>query len=232
LSNNKMPSKYTQLNDTSWLSCKYEVEGLSTRRIGAIVGCSNPTVATALRYANIHVRSNSESQKGPLGHFFGKCHTDEAKRKVQRFGENNPMWGKTHKKDTLEKMCQKRRSRQFPTHHTKPELQFEAICTKYNLPFRYTGDSALWIGCGDKKLNPDFVGTNGNKNVVVEIFGDWFHDPTLNPKVRESATYEYRFNHFKDAGYRMIVFWGSELETEQAERLVLERLGEVGGGVV
>lgn len=78
------------------------------------------------------------------------------------------------------------------------------------------------------QLSPDFTSADGNK-VVVETFGDWFHDPTLNPNVRETATYEYRDRHFHENGYKMIVFWGSELKTERAEELVLERLAEEGG---
>ena len=165
-----------------------------------------------------------------LNHNYGKEFSSETRVKMSdahigiSAGEKHPYYGKKHPEAIREKIRAKRRSQIFPTHHTKPELQFEAICIKYNLPFRYTGNSALWIGVGKKKINPDFVGTNGNKNVVVEIFGDWFHNPTLNPKVRESATYEYRFNHFKDAGYHMIVFWGSELEQDNVEEFVLERL--------
>lgn len=40
-------------------------------------------------------------------------------------------------------------------HHgkTKPEKIFEDICSKHNLPFRYTGDASFWI----ENINPDFV---------------------------------------------------------------------------
>ena len=226
-----MPSKYLQLNDMAWLYHKYVTEGLSTRKIGAVVGCSNPTVAAALRHCNIHVRTNSESQCGSLGHFFGRTHTEAAKRKVQRFGTANPMYGRKHSEKTLKKMRRKRRARRFPSHHTKPELQFESICAKYNLPFRYTGDSTLWIGSEDTtKLNPDFCSTDNNKT-VVEVFGNFWHDPALNPNVAITATYEYRDRHFRENGYSMIVFWESELKQANAEELVLATLERVGFSV-
>ena len=110
-----------------------------------------------------------------------------------------------------------------PTHHTKPEVAFEAICKKYNLPFKYTGDGRFWI----HELNPDFVECNGKK-IAVEIFSYW-HDPLRRHcKVRYAATYEGRKKILKKYGWKLVVFWQDDLEREDAEQFVLNELKKHG----
>jgi len=104
---------------------------------------------------------------------------------------------------------------------------FEEICKKYNLPYKYTGDGAFWIG---KKptLNPDFVECNGKK-IAVEIFSYW-HDPLRrNGKVRYSHTYGGRKAILKQYGWKLVVFWQEDLEREDAEAFVLSTLKREGG---
>ena len=120
------------------------------------------------------------------------------------------------------KYCSKRCARQiqkFPQHHTKPELIFEEICKKNNLPFHYVGDSKLWIG-KDKKLNPDFCELNGKK-IVVEIFGNYWHSPLQNPKIGEEATLAFRKKHYKKYGWKSYFIWETDLMREDAEEFVL-----------
>ena len=47
-----------------------------------------------------------------------------------------------------------RKAQKMPKKYTLSEQIFEAICKKYNLPFRYTGDGSFWIvaTCIDKYL--------------------------------------------------------------------------------
>lgn len=55
---------------------------------------------------------------------------------------------------------------------TNPELLFEEICKRNNLPFHYVGNQGLLIGkAGKTKLNPDFIESKGKK-ILIEIFGD------------------------------------------------------------
>lgn len=115
-----------------------------------------------------------------------------------------------------------RKARKFPTHHTKPELIFEAICKKHNLPFKYTGDGSFWI----KNINPDFVECNGKKT-AVEIFGDYWHSPLLNRNLREKATLSYRKRILKKYGWKLIVFWETDLKRPDAEHFILSQIKEI-----
>lgn len=117
-----------------------------------------------------------------------------------------------------------RKKRKIPTHHTKPELIFEDICQRNNLQFRYVGDGQLWIGKkNEAQLNPDFIECNGKK-IAVEIFSYW-HDPLRRyGRVRYSHTYEGRKKILKKYGWKLIVFWQEDLEREDAEAFVLNKL--------
>ena len=109
------------------------------------------------------------------------------------------------------------------TYLTKPELIFEQICKKNNLPFKYTGDGSLWIG-KNPAVNPDFVECNGKK-IAVEIFGDYWHSP-LFKKVPYNQTYEGRKKIFKKYGWKLIIFWEADLKRMDAEQFVLLRLSK------
>ena len=119
-----------------------------------------------------------------------------------------------------------RRKTKMPTHHTKPELIFEEICKKYNLDFHYVGDGSLWIGKkGEKRLNPDFIEANGKK-ICVEIMGDYWHSPLLNPKLPEQANLKYRERHYKKYKWESIFIWESDLKRPDAEQFVLNKFGD------
>lgn len=167
------------------------------------------------------------------------------KYKEERRGEKHPSW----KGGKIKRICEycgkelevkpsdikrgrgrfcshscNRKAQKMPTHHTKPERIFKTICEKYNLPFKYTGDGSFWI----KNINPDFVGCNGKK-IAVEIFGDYWHSPLLNTKLREDKTLPYRQKTLKRYGWELIVFWESDLKREDAEQFVLMTLKEQQG---
>ena len=112
-----------------------------------------------------------------------------------------------------------RKHRKIRTSHTKPELIFEEICKNNNLDFHFVGDGSLWIG-KDKKLNPDFIEANGKK-ICVEIMGDYWHSPLLNPKLPEYAVLSYRKNHYKKYKWQPIFIWESDLKRKDAEQFVL-----------
>lgn len=103
---------------------------------------------------------------------------------------------------------------------TRLEIRFMELCDKNNLPFKYTGDGSFWIG----RLNPDFIESNGNK-VAIEIFGEYWHSPLLNPMVQKYGILEVRRRIFTKHGWKLIVFWGSELNDEE---LVIRRLEDEG----
>lgn len=135
--------------------------------------------------------------------------------------EKHPRYGKHHTKETKRKLCKARKHRKFPTYHTKPELIFEAICKKSNLPFKYTGNGSFWI----QNINLDFIDVNGKK-IVVEIFGDYWHSPLLKKDIPYNQTYEGRKKILKKYGWKLIVFWESDLKRKDAEQFVLLELSK------
>lgn len=114
---------------------------------------------------------------------------------------------------------------------TKPELIFEAICSKHNLPFRYVGDGQLWIGKkGGKQLNPDFIEAKGKK-LIVEVFGDYWHSPLLNYRLLESATLQFKRKHFKTSRWKSTFIWERDLKRPDAEAFVLREVEKLLGVV-
>jgi very-short-patch-repair endonuclease len=166
--------------------------------------------------------------KGDKNSFFGRHHSEEARRKNReaKCGKNNPNYGKHLSEETRRKMSEARKYQTFPTHHTKPEMIWqEIVMEKHNLPFKYTGDGSFWVG-GSPAINPDFI--HLTKKIAVEIFSYW-HDPLRrNGKVRYAGTYEGRKKILKKYGWKMIVFWQDDLEREDAEVFVLSELRKEG----
>jgi len=125
-----------------------------------------------------------------------------------------------------QKIKKARMKQVFPTRHTEPELVFEEICKKHNIPLHYVGDGSLWIG-KKKPLNPDFIEANGRK-ICVEIMGDYWHSPILNFKIKESRTLPYRKRYYKKYGWKPIFIWESDLRRDDAEQFVLNELKKNG----
>lgn len=119
----------------------------------------------------------------------------------------------------------KRKNQKFPQNRTKPELIFEEICNKYNLPFKYTGDGSFWIG-KNPAINPDFVECNGKK-IAIEIFSYW-HNPLLRRNIRYGQTYRGRKEILKRYKWVLVVFWQEDLERKDAEQFVLNKLKKQG----
>ena len=144
-------------------------------------------------------------------------------RSKNYYGESNPHFGKQHTEVAKKKMREARQHQKIPKHHTKPEMIWqEIVIDKHSLPFKYTGDGSFWIG-KDPGINPDFVECNGKK-IAVEIFSYW-HDPLKRHcKVPYSQTYEGRKKILKKYGWKLIVFWQEDLEREDAEAFVLNKL--------
>ena len=187
--------RFPELYNKEWLFKKYQIEELSTVKIANILKCNISTVFCALIKYQIPHRTKSEAQEGKKNHQYGKKLTEEQKRKWRR----------------------------QQTHRTKPELIFDEICKKNNLPFKYTGDGSFWI----HNINPDFVEVNGKK-IAVEIFGDYWHSPLLNKNLREDATLIYRKKTLKKYGWKLIVFWQTDLLRKDAEQFVLSNLNPGG----
>jgi hypothetical protein len=187
----------------------------------------------------------SEIKKGKGKYCSVKC-VNLARSKNYR-GENNPSWkGGKIKRTCLHcgkefeviPSCVKKGGGKYCSYScntkaqrynaklqkSKPELIFEDICKRNNLPFHYVGDGQLWIGKrGAKQLNPDFIESNGKK-ICIEVMGDYWHSPLLNYNLRESVGLEYRKRHFKHFKWHPIFIWETDLLREDAEYFVIATL--------
>ena len=112
-----------------------------------------------------------------------------------------------------------RRNMKYPTCYTKPELIFEQICKKNDLPFKYTGDGSFWIG-KNPSINPDFIECN-SKKIAVEIFSYWHDQLKRHCKVPYSQTYEGKKSILKKYGWQLVVFWQEDLERKDTKQFVL-----------
>lgn len=193
-------------------------------------------------------RKLSESHKGEKAYWFGKHLLEETKKKISKARKGNHLSeeirkkiskankgrrlseehkkklgkiqkGKHFSKEHKRKLSKARQHQSFPKHHTKPERIFEQICKKYNLPFKYTGDGTFWI----HNINPDFIECNGKK-IAVEIFGDYWHSPLLNYKLQKDRTLLYRKKILKKYGWKLIVFWETDLKRKDVESFILSQL--------
>lgn len=184
------------------------------------------------------IRTNQPDMSGENNHFFGKHLSEGHKQKIRdgqaEFYKKHPEkreeitkhvkeFYKNHPEKAIE-ATERLMKQVVPSHHTKPELAFMDICKRNNIDFHFVGDKSLWIG--DKvKLNPDFIEANGQK-ILVEIMGDYWHSPLLNPKVDKIRTLPYRKKHFKKYGWIPIFIWGSDMRRSDAEHFVLKTLSE------
>jgi very-short-patch-repair endonuclease len=91
---------------------------------------------------------------------------------------------------------------------TSIEKMFIGLCAKHGLPYRFVGDGQVWIN----RANPDFINTNGKKQ-LVEILGRYWHTEEETAK---------RVAHYKRYGFECITIWEEELKNEDA---ILRKIG-------
>lgn len=152
----------------------------------------------------------SEANKGQVPWILGKHHSDETRKKMSERAKGRVFSDEHRNNIRIARMRQV-----MPTSKTSIEVKFEEICKKYNLPFIYVGDGSFWI----EDLNPDFIDCNGKK-VVIDIFGDYWHSPLLNPRIKSNRTFYGREEVLKKYGWKLIVLWESDLIRVDAEKYI------------
>jgi hypothetical protein len=134
----------------------------------------------------------------------GKRPTEETRRKMSEGHKGNKTIIETYKRG-----CFNRRP-------NNPEKKFIAICTTYNLPFKYVGDGKFWI----ENVNPDFIESNGKK-LAVEIYGDYWH---TTPKAIEKN--RQRVATLEKYGWQLLVLWEHEInQLSEKEIIQIVRAG-------
>jgi len=178
----------------------------------------------------------SKSKQGMNHPFYGKKRPEHSKIMS---GRGNPMYGKHRSSDVKRRISQTKKLkfqldpdygkissegrqnilRGLIKKPTKPEKTLINIIKKYTVAYRYTGDGSFILA----GLNPDFIHNNGEK-IAVEVFGDYWHSPLLRPNIPFHQTLQGRREFFKKHGWKLVVFWESELKKPNVETLVLRRL--------
>jgi len=134
-------------------------------------------------------------------------------RKGRFTGAKNHMFGKHHTPEAREKCRQARMKQEFGK-PTLPEVRFIGMRFKYRLPYTYVGNGKIWIN----HLNPDFI--HDTKKIVLEIFGSYWHDKSINSHVDLQNTEDWRREQYAQAGYELIVIWDKELTKENGAKLL------------
>ena len=96
----------------------------------------------------------------------------------------------------------------------KQEKRVMELLQKYNKDFKYVGNGSFWI----EDMNPDFINTNGKKQ-VIEFNGCWWHGclscfPSGGAGGIQDNTQD-RIERFKQYGFECIPIWEHELSNKK-----------------
>ena len=98
---------------------------------------------------------------------------------------------------------------------TSFEQKIIDLCRKYNLPFKYVGNGKIWI----EGKNPDFINTNGKKQIIETYFTKW-HTHLGNYE-------EDRKIFFGKYGFKILFFTEKELyRNKNWEKICLNKIKE------
>ena len=94
------------------------------------------------------------------------------------------------------------------TRPTTPETQLIILIKSAGLPFKYTGNGQVVIG----GLIPDFVNSDGHKE-IIELYGCYWHrcplcHPKSQPKIKPNEERKFTYSKY---GFRMLTIWEHEL---------------------
>lgn len=192
-----------------------------------------------------HRRKVSEAQRGEANSMYGKTHSDDYKARLANewTGENNPNYGGLAP-EQLEKMRQTqikrfaemtadersafmKRWHNWNVRPTKPELAVKDLIDSLGLPFRYNGAPGGERIAG---LLPDFIRTDGGKDVILVHGCYWHWCSKCYPEKFDSAEMEARLTdeseRYRSAGYHPEVIWEHELDDVEQVVIRLEHLSE------
>lgn len=144
------------------------------------------------------------------------------KKRPNFSGENHPFFGKHLSDEIKTKISEANKGRKRPDASvrmkidnpifkgflkpTKPEKKIMELIKQHNLPYEYVGDGKINIGF----KNPDFIHLKDKK--LIEVFGNYFHNPRLNKKVKYFQTEDGRIKFFDKYGFKTLIIWEYELK--------------------
>jgi len=150
----------------------------------------------------------------------GRKHTEEQKMKSREIAKTNPnhgMKGKSHSKDAIDKIKERRSKQVFPVKDTKIEIKIQNYLTKLGYEFFTHQYMKIEHGYQCDILIP-------SENLVIECDGDAFHfnPEKYNPEDKIfknglTAQEKWDLDHsrtieLEENGYKVLRMWGSEIK--------------------
>lgn len=246
---NKRTSWNRKNLDIDLIKKKYAEEKISATELGKELNVAHITILKRLRELGIKTRSRDEAMKSNRtrklisdkhlgikksidvrkaiseGHkgllkseehkknisnsHIGINHTQETKKKLSEFRLKNI---EEHPEERLR--LKNLRSKQiFPKKDTSIELKIQNFLKRLNIEF-YTHQFIKEIEHGYQCDIMIPVQEGIDKKTIIECFGNYWHDY---PNVREID--KIRCKELRDAGWRVLVFWGNEVKMMELENL-------------
>lgn len=148
-----------------------------------------------------HHSPKTEFKKGHKQSNFGRSHFK--KGIYQGYG-----FKKGHKEHIEER--EKRLRNVFKGNRLKPnkkELMIIKIMKENNFSFKYVGNGRFWLRGKKYIFNPDFL--DNNKKLIIEIFGDYWHN-----KKEVKKRDKERIKTYSKYGYKTLIIWENELKNK------------------
>jgi hypothetical protein len=176
----------------------------------------------------------SEAKKGENHPNYGKLMSEEQKRKISESSEGKHL-SEEHKRKIGESMKKNWNNPEYVENfmkkiHAKPN-NFELLvksALQELLPNEYKYNGGFEEGVMLGGLIPDFVNVNGKK-VVIEVFGEPFHDP--NKSWMQVGWKRQEFGRkaiFAQLGYKTVILWCGKLKKEDVKGYILSELEKEG----
>ncbi len=101
----------------------------------------------------------------------------------------------------------------------KPTAPERIVAAALQSPWRYAGDNTFRIRTAERTRFPDFV--NEETREVVEVFGDYWHDPARSPHPERCDTPEQRIAEYAAVGWKCEVVWERDVQAWARARRVM-----------
>ena len=101
----------------------------------------------------------------------------------------------------------------------KPESSLYNLIKDNSIALDFVGDGTFWVN----NKNPDFI--NREQKLIVEVFGDYWHNPLKNQTLKNHQTVCGTIEHYEKFGYKCLILWEREVK-DYKNNFVIERLSD------